>query len=97
MPSNNKVRNERIAIYFDIICSVTCSSISIFAILFFTITEKITTFTVPYILGLGFWIALLILSCFLFGVGIHAYYSDKNYDTRDKSKKPKNIKAPFVS
>jgi len=97
MPSNNKVRNERIAIYFDIICSVTCSVISISAIIFFTITEGITTFTTAYILGLGFWIALLLLSLGLFSVGIHAYYSDKNYDTRDKSKRPKNIKVPFVS
>jgi uncharacterized membrane protein len=97
MPSNNKVRNERIAIYFDIICSVTCSVISISAIIFFTITERITTFTTAYILGLGFWIGLLLLSLFLFGVGIHTYYADKNYELRAKSRKPRKIKAPIVS
>ena len=97
MPSNKKVRNERIAIYFDIICSVTCSVISISAIVIFTITERITTFTISYILGLGFWIGLLLLSLFLFSVGIYTYYADKNYDTRAKSRKPRKIKAPFVS
>lgn len=93
----NDLKSERISIYFDLICGVISSSIAIFTIIFFTLTEEITNFTITYIIGLGFWSAWLLISLFFIGVGIHSYYAEKNYDTRVKSRKPRKIKAPIVS
>ena len=97
MPSHSKVRNERISIYFDLICGVLSSSIAIFTIVFFTLIEEITNFTINYIIGFGFWIMWLLMSLFFIGVGIYTYYAEKNYDIRAKSRKLKKINAPFVS
>jgi len=97
MPSHSKVKNERIKIYFDLICGVISSSIAIFSIVFFTLIEEITNFTISYIIGLGFWIIWLLMSLFFIGVGIYTYYAEKNYDIRVKSRKLRKINAPIIS
>jgi len=93
----NDLKSERILIYFDLICGVISSSIAIFTIVFFTITEGITQITTTYIIGFGFWIMWLLMSLFFIGVGIYTYYAEKNYDTRAKSRKLKKINVPIVS
>ena len=97
MPSHNRLRNERIAIYFDLIGGIISSLFAIFAIVFFTLTGEITNFTISYFIGLGFWIVWLILSLGLIGLGIHTHYADKNYDARAETRKPRKLKAPMVS
>ena len=98
MPSHDKIRNERIAIYFDLIFGTVSSVIAIFLIIFFTITKEITQITSGYIIGLGFWIAWLIMSLSLIGLGIHTHYANKNYYTRAKTRKPrKKLKVPILS
>ena len=97
MPSHNRLRNERIAIYFDLIGGIVSSLFSICAIVFFTITGEITNFTTAYFVGLGFWIVWLLISLGLIGLGIHTHYADKNYDARAGTRKPRKLKAPMVS
>lgn len=97
MPSHNRIRNERIAIYFDLIAGVVSSLFAIFAIVFFTLTEEITDFTISYFIGLGFWIVWLFMSLGLIGLGIHTHYADKNYVSGAKTRKPRKLKAPMVS
>ncbi len=93
----NDLKSERIMIYFDLICGVISSSIAISTIVFFTITEEISQITTTYIIGLGFWIAWLLISLFFIGVGIYTYYAEKNYDIRAKSRKLRKINTPIVS
>ena len=62
MPSHNKIRNERIAIYIDLIGGTISSSFAVFAIVFFTLTQEIPNFTISYFVGLGFWIMWLLIS-----------------------------------
>jgi hypothetical protein len=97
MPSHNSIRNERIAIYFDLIAGVISSLFAIFAIVFFTLTEEITNFTISYYIGLGFWIVWLIMSLSLIGLGIHTHYTEKKYITGVKTRKPRKLKAPMIS
>jgi len=97
MPSHNSLRNERIAIYFDLIGGVVSSSVAIFAIVFFTLTEEITEITTTYIIGLGFWIVWLLMSLSLIGLGIHTHYTEKSYNSGAKTRKPRKLKAPMVS
>jgi hypothetical protein len=97
MPSHNRLRNERIAIYADLIGGTISSLFSICAIVFFTITGEITNFTIFYFIGLGFWIVWLLISLGLIGLGIHTHYADKNYDRRVETRKPRKLKAPMIS
>ncbi len=97
MPNPNSVKNERIAIYFDIISGTVISAISLFCIIFFSITEGIKKFTIFYVIGLLFWIGWLGLSIFLIGIGIKSYYNEKYFELTGEHKKARKLKAPMIS
>jgi hypothetical protein len=97
MPDPSSLKNERIAIYFDIISGTVISSISLFCIIFFSITEGIKNFTIFYVLGLLFWIGWLAISIFLIVLGIKSYYNEKYFELTGEQKKPRKLKAPMVS
>lgn len=97
MPNWDRVKNERIAMYFDIISGIVISSASLFGIFFFTITEHITNFSVYYWLGLAFWLGWLALSIFLMVIGIKSYLDTKYFEKTGEHKKKRDIKAPMVS
>lgn len=96
MDEDKRIRNERIAIYVDIICGSTSSLIAIIGIIFFALPLGITNPTL-FVTGIAFWIFYLLMSFYLIGLGIFTYYANKNYETRAKSRKPKKLKAPIVS
>ena len=56
MPAWDKIKNERISIYLDIILGFVISTFSIFCIVFSTISGFIPSLSIFYVLGLGFWI-----------------------------------------
>ena len=97
MPYPNSVKNERIAIYFDIISGTVISAISLFCIIFFSITEGIKNFSIFYVLGVLFWIGWLGISIFLIVIGIKSYYNEKYFELTGEHKKPRKLKAPMVS
>ena len=97
MPLWNSLKTERIAIYFDIITGTVISTFSIFCIIFATITQGITQFSISYLIGLGFWIFWLGFSIFLIGLGIKSYYDEKHFELTGVHKKPRKLKAPIVS
>jgi hypothetical protein len=89
----DKIKRERIALYFDCICGATSAIFSITCIIFFAIKEGIP-YPDRFSFGLTFWIIWLIFSLVLIGIGLSQYYHEKHYH----EKKPrKDIKAPFVS
>jgi len=97
MPKWDKIKNERIAMYFDVISGIIMSTFTLFGIFYFTMTEHITNFSVFYVLGLVFWIGWLGLSIFLMVIGIKAYLDEKHFNLTGERKNPKKIRAPMVS
>ena len=96
MDDDQPIKNERIAVYFDCICGTISSLIAIIGIIFFALPLGVTNFAF-FIISLTFWICYLLLSFFLIGLGIFTNYTNKNYETRAKSKKPRKLKAPMIS
>jgi hypothetical protein len=90
--TEDKIKRERIALYFDCICGATSATISISAIIFFAIKEGIP-YPDRFSLGLTFWIIWLIFSLTLIGIGISQYHHEKHFDEK---KQRKDIKAPIV-
>ncbi|MBY8980519.1 MAG: hypothetical protein KGD72_09020 [Candidatus Lokiarchaeota archaeon] len=97
MPQWDRIKNERISIYFDIILGTVISIFSIFCIIFTSITQGINNFSIFYVLGLGFWIFWLGFSIFLIVIGIKSYYNEKYFELTGEHKKPRRLKAPIVS
>lgn len=97
MPQWDKIKNERISMYVDIILGTGISIFSIFCIIFTTITQGTNIFSIYYVLGLGFWIFWLGFSIFLIIIGIKSYYNEKLFELTGEHKKPRKLKAPMVS
>jgi len=97
MPLQNRLKNERIAIYFDIISGTIISAFSLFCIIFFSLTEGIKQFSIFYVIGLVFWIFWLGFSIFLIVIGIKSYYNEKYFKLTGKHKKARKLKAPMIS
>ena len=91
-PVGDRIRRERISLYFDCICGACSSTLSIFCIIFFAIKEGIP-YPDRFSLGLIFWIIWLIFSLSLIAIGVFQYRQEKHFD----EKKPrKDLKAPIV-
>jgi hypothetical protein len=87
-----RAKKERRAIYFDIICGIVSSIISLSGIAYVAILNLVVNigwFTV----GLTFWVGYLIFSIFLMGVGIYTWYKEKNFE---KYEQKQDLKAPIV-
>ncbi len=87
-----RAKKERRAIYFDIICGILSSIISLSGIAYVAILNLVVNigwFTV----GLTFWVGYLIFSIFLMGVGIYTWYKEKNFE---KYEQKQDLKAPIV-
>ena len=97
MPKWDRIRDERIAMYLDIILGILMSLASLFGIFFFSITEGIEYFSNFYVLGVVFWISWLVFSIVLMVIGIKSYLDNKYFEKTGKPKKARNIKAPIVS
>jgi len=97
MPQWDKIKTERKSMYLDIILGIGISTLSIFCIIFATITGFIDSFSISYVVGLGFWIFWLGVSIFLLFLGIKSYYNEKHFNLTGEHKKPRKLKAPMVS
>jgi hypothetical protein len=94
MPSHDKIKNERIQIYFDCICGTVCSISALIGIFFFVLPGGIKDFTF-FVIGTTFWFGYLLLSLFIIGVGISGYYKSKNFSSDGPVSK--KLKAPMIS
>ena len=97
MPKWDRIRDERISMYFDIILGIIMSSFTLFGIFFFSLTEGIEYFSVFYVLGVVFWISWLIFSIVLMVIGIKSYLDTKYFEKTGKPKKARKIRTPIVS
>ena len=97
MPQWDKIKNERISMYTDIILGTGISIFSIFCFIFTSITQGNYNFTIFYVLGLGFWVFWLGFSIFLIGLGIKSYYNEKHFELTGEHKKPRKLKSPIAS
>ena len=92
MDSRNEAKNERINIYFDIICGITSSVLSLIGIFYVFLTHRITSIG-WFTAGLIFWFGYLAFAFFLIGLGIIAWRREKSYNS---SEPRKDLKAPIV-
>ncbi len=91
MPKS-KEKSYRSALYFECICGVVSSIISIFSIIFMALIEGIYSsklFTIAII----FWSSYLLFSIFLISIGIITYFQEKKYGVK---KSRKELKPPIV-
>lgn len=92
MASAREIKDERKAIYFDIICGIISSVLALTGIAFAAISHRIFSmgwFTVSVI----FWTGYLLISFFLIGLGIYTWKKEKNFDSIEQRK---DLKAPIV-
>jgi hypothetical protein len=92
--SNNlkDAKNDRKKIYFDCICGVTCATLALIGIAYFSIMYGVTNY-IGFYIGTIFWIGWLCLSLFLIGVGVYSYYLELH---PEKDKKRQQLKAPVI-
>ena len=88
-----RIRNVRIAIYFDSVLGIVCGITAFLGIFFYTQQEGIVK-PIIFTLGIIFWSSYLGLSIFMIGLGIYTYYREKNFDP-DAIPKEK-LRAPIV-
>ena len=95
MPVKHKDnKSERIQIYFDCICGIVSSIVSLFGIFLVTLQKGILNPT-NFTLGISFCIGYLVVSIFMIGLGIYTWYREKNTDPDAIPKK--KLKAPIAS
>ena len=86
-------KSYRSAVYFDCICGVISSIISLTSIIFVAVVEGIRS-SEWFIIALTFWSCYLLFSIFLIGLGIYTYFQEKKYGMK---KSRKELKPPMVS
>jgi uncharacterized Tic20 family protein len=91
--NNRKVKDVRRQIYFDCICGIISSVLSLIGIIFTAIVFGIKN-RIYFTIGITFWICYLIFSIFLILFGIYTWYQEKHYEER---KPRKDLKPPIVS
>lgn len=94
MFSDDKIKRERIKIYFDCICGTICSLSALIGIFVFVLPSGDIQNITFFVIGATFWLGYFCLSLFLIGVGIYTYYQAKNFSPDGPKKK---LKAPIVS
>jgi 4-hydroxybenzoate polyprenyltransferase len=92
MPTYDKNKNERIAIFVDCILGIISGMIGMIGILFFALPNWNSPF---FIVSFSFWIFWIILCVIFIILGISTHYANKNYDP-DKQPR-RDLKAPIVS
>jgi len=85
-------KHEKIKIYFDCICGITCSTLALVGIAYFSIMYEVTNYT-GYYVGLIFWIGWLCLSLGFIAMGVYSHYLELH---PEKDKKRQALKAPVV-
>ncbi len=92
MGTHNQIKNERKAIYFDLICGVISSVIALSGITFVAISGRVTSigwFTASVV----FWGLYFLFSILMIIFGLYSNYKSKNFDP---SKYKKDIKPPII-
>ena len=92
LTKRDKIKNERIRLYFDLICGVTSSVISLSGIIYVAILNRITSIE-WFIAGLTFWVGYLLISILMISYGLYTHFKEKDFD---ETKHKKDIRAPIV-
>jgi len=89
----SRIKKERQALYFDLICGITTAVISLSGIIYIAILDRIKSIG-WYIAGFTFWMCFLLFSVLLICYGFYVRYKDKHFD---ENKYKKDLRAPIVS
>ncbi len=92
MKSEREIKDERIAIYFDIICGLLSSVLALTGLAVAAISNRIFSMG-WFAVSITFWTAYLLFSFFLIGLGIYTWKMNKNYDIK---KPKKELKPPII-
>ncbi|KKM74093.1 hypothetical protein LCGC14_1403830 [marine sediment metagenome] len=87
-----RINRERQAVYFDLIFGAISSIISLSAIIYVTILNRITV-NGWAIAGFTFWLAYFLVSVLMISYGIYTHFKEKVFD---ETKYKKDIRAPIV-
>ena len=84
--SHDRLKRERLSLYFDCICGSISAIISLSAVIFVVLTEGIKEIVINtfFKISLTFWILWLILSLTILTYGIYKIHQEKNYETVSK-------------
>ncbi|MHA2397326.1 MAG: hypothetical protein ACXADU_00360 [Promethearchaeota archaeon] len=74
--NNTNIKNERKAIYFDLICGIVCSVISLSGIVFAGVTAEIYSIG-WFVVGFTFWICYFLVSIIMVFVGLRGHFKIK--------------------
>ena len=91
-PHLKRVKKERQAIYFDLICGTISSILALIGIIFVTVESGIVR-PAFFFVGLAFWSFYLCLSIFMICLGIYLWYKEKYFDEYEQRR---DLKAPIV-
>jgi len=96
MVRRDKVKEERKALYFDIICGIFNSILALIGIIFSTLVYGIRE-VAGFFIGLTVFISYLGLSIFLIFIGIYTKQKERKHGVISKKKKKRELKPPIVS
>jgi uncharacterized membrane protein (DUF485 family) len=85
-------KDERIAIYFDLLCGIISSAIALIGIFYVFFTHRIIS-TGWFTVSLIFWIGYLVFSFTIIGFGIYVWKREKHFDS---SKQRTDLRAPIA-
>ncbi|MFX1374380.1 MAG: hypothetical protein ACFFA0_01075 [Promethearchaeota archaeon] len=87
-----RAKKERKAIYFDIICGLISSLLSLGGLIYVAVLNQIVSIG-WFTAGVTFWVSYMIFSFFLIGVGVYTWHKEKNFD---KYAPRQDLKAPIA-
>ncbi len=88
----SRIKKQRQALYFDLICGVSSAVIALSGIIYIAILNRIKSIG-WFIGGFIFWMCYLLFSVLLIGYGLYINYKDKHFD---ENKYKKDLRAPIV-
>ncbi len=92
MPTEREIKDERVAIYFDVICGLISSVLALSGLVYAAISNRIFNMG-WFAVSVTFWTAYSLFSFFLIGLGIYTWKKNKNFDIKQLRK---DLKAPIV-
>ncbi len=92
LTKRDKLKNERIGLYFDLLCGATGAVISLTGIVYVAILNRVANIGL-IIASLTLWMVYLLISIVMISVGIYSKIKEKNFDETNYKK---DLRAPIV-
>ena len=95
-PHLKRVKKERQGFYFDLICGIISSILSLIGIIFVTMKSGIVS-PAFFFVGLSFWILYLCFAIFMICLGIYLWYKEKHFEEYEQRRDLKAVRPTSPS